>query len=292
VSATSPARAAAPAEVRELEGRASSGALELYWRARVPSSPRASLLFVHGLAEHSGRYVHVLSHFAERGFAAYAVDYRGHGRSPGRRVHVDDFAEFADDVAAMQGVVRGLHPDRPLVLAGHSQGGLVTLHHALRRPEGLAWIVLSSPFLGIQPRARPGALRRAAARVATPLFPRLLQRTRVNARRLSHDPEIGPAYLADPLVSRAVSLGWFAAVQEAFAFVQAQAGSLALPALVLASPDDSLADPEATRAFLAKAPAGWVEAVWYPGLYHELFNETEKEKVFAEVGRWLDWLLR
>jgi alpha-beta hydrolase superfamily lysophospholipase len=192
----------------------------------------------------------------------------------------------------MQGVVRGLHPDRPLVLVGHSQGGLVALYHALRRPEGLAGIVLSSPFLGIHPRARPGTLRRLLASVLTPLMPRLLQKTKVNTNRLSHDPEVGSAYRADPLVSRAVSLGWYAALQQAFAYVQAQAGALALPALVLASPDDPLADPDATRAFLAKAPAGWAEGVWFPGLYHELFNETEKPRVFAQVERWLDWLLR
>lgn len=293
MSASSPASAPSPAlDAREVEGRVSSGGLELYWRAHLPASPRTALLFVHGLAEHSGRYRHALAHFAERGFAAYALDYRGHGRSPGRRVHVDDFAEFTADVAAMQDVVRGFHPDRPLVLVGHSQGGLLALLHALRRPQGLAGVVVSSPFLGIQARSRPRAVRRLLASIVTPLLPRLQQKTTVNTSRLSHDPEVGRAYRADPLVSRSVSLGWYAALHDAFAYVQAQAGSLAVPALVLASPDDALADPEATRAFLAKAPPGWVEAVWYPGLYHELFNETEKERVFAQVERWLEWLLR
>jgi acylglycerol lipase len=274
----------APAE----EGRVESAGLVLPWSARLPGAPRAVLLFVHGLAEHRGRYAHVLQHFAERGFAGYALDYRGHGQSPGIRVHVDSFDEFADDVAAMQALAASRHPGLPLFLVGHSQGGLVALHHALRRPQGLAGLVLSSPFLGIHPRSRPGALRRLLARVVTPIAPRLLQSSSVNTDRLAHDPAVGPAYRADPLVSRTVSLGWYAAAHQAFDFVQANAGALALPALVVATPDDFLAWPEATRRFLAAVPAARVEAEWYPGLYHELFNEIEKARVFARVEQWLE----
>ncbi|HEX6737435.1 MAG TPA: alpha/beta hydrolase [Vicinamibacteria bacterium] len=271
------------------EGQVDSGGLALPWSARLPESPRAALLFVHGLAEHRGRYAHVLAHFAGRGYAAYAFDYRGHGQSPGIRVHVDSFGEFADDVAAMQALVAARHPGLPLALVGHSQGGLIVLHHALRRPQGLLGIVLSSPLLGVEPASRPGLVRRALARMVTPLMPRLLQRTGVNTDRLSHDPAVGPAYRADPLVSRTVSLGWYAALHEAFDFVRTNAGALALPALFLVSPDDSLSDPEATRRFLASAPSGRAEAEWYPGLYHELFNETEPERarVFARVEQWL-----
>jgi alpha-beta hydrolase superfamily lysophospholipase len=274
------------------EGRVpSSDGFSLYWRARVPESPRAALLFVHGLAEHAGRYAHVLAHFATRGFASYALDYRGHGQSPGRRVHVDDFTEFADDVGAMQAMVASRHPGRPLVLVGHSQGGLIVLHHALRRPQGLAGIVLSSPLLGIHPASRPGRMKRALARVVTRIAPRLLQKSAVDTDRLSRDPAVGTAYRRDPLVSRTVSLGWYAALHRAFAFVRANAGTLALPALVVASPDDALSDPEATRRVLATFPPGRVEAEWYPGLYHELFNEIEKERVFSRVERWLERLL-
>jgi len=277
------------ADARAEEGQVdSAGGLTLRWSARVPETPRAALLFVHGLAEHRGRYAHVLAHFAERGFAAYALDTRGHGQSPGLRVHVESFHEFADDVAAMQALVAGRHPRQGLFLVGHSQGGLVVLHHALRRPQGLAGLVLSSPFLGIHPSSRPGLARRALARLVTPLAPRLLQPSSVNTNRLSHDPAVGPAYRADPLVSRTVSLRWYAAVQEAFDFVGSNAGALAVPALFLASPDDALADPAATRRFLAVAPAARVEAEWYPGLYHELFNEIEKARVFARVEQWLE----
>jgi acylglycerol lipase len=276
------------AGARSEEGRVESGGMALPWSARLPEAPRAALVFVHGLAEHRGRYAHVLDHFAERGFAGYALDYRGHGQSPGIRVHVDSFGEFTDDVAALQALLASRHPGLPVVLVGHSQGGLVVLHHALRRPGGLAGLVLSSPLLGIHPASRPSPLRRALAWMVTPLAPRLLQPSGVSSSRLSHDPAVAAAYRADPLVSRTVSLGWYAAVHRAFDFVLANAGALAMPALVLASPDDTLVDPEATRRFLAAAPPARVEAEWYPGLYHELFNETEKPRVFARVERWLE----
>ena len=242
---------------------------------------------MHGLAEHGGRYDHVARHFAERGYVGYAIDYQGHGRSPGPRVHVDSFETWLDDVKAALVLVRRAHPGLPLVVVGHSQGGLVVLLQALRDPDDRVGTIVSSPLLGVAPPSRPGGLLRAATKVLMRLAPRLLVPNKVNPAWLSRDPEVGRAYVADPLVSRTVSAGWFRALQQAMAEARAAAPRWSSPLLVLASRGDHLVDADATARFVAAAPPAHVSSVFWDDLHHELFNETTQREVFAAMERWL-----
>ena len=228
-----------------------------------------------------------MEHFAARGYDCFAVDMRGHGKSPGRRVHVNLFDEYLTDVRAGHDLAREANPERQLFVIGHSQGGLITLRYALAHPQDLAGIVISSPFLGLHPDARPGAILNLAAKTLSTLTPRLLLSKPPDPSFLSHDPEVGKAYLADPLVSRKVSARWFTEVMAAHADTLVRAGDLRVPALVMQSGDDHLADPAATRAWAAAAPIELVEYIEWEGFYHEMFNELEKEKVFAKVESWL-----
>ncbi|MFV2074138.1 MAG: lysophospholipase [Thermoanaerobaculales bacterium] len=278
----------------------------LYWRrSSTDSEATAVLLFVHGLAEHSGRYRHVMEHFAGRGFDCWALDYRGHGRSPavggshprpaagnGRSVrisgvHVDRFDEFLTDLGAVHRLVRNACPGRPLFMIGHSQGGLITLRYALAHPEDLTAIIVSSPFLGLHPDTRPNALLRAGARLLSAVAPRFMLAKPPDASLLSRDPKVGEAYLADPLVSRSVSARWFTEVVAAHRDTLKRAGELQVPALVMQSGADRLADPAATRAWVRAAPADLVDYVEWEGFYHEMFNEPEKERVFGKVEAWV-----
>ncbi len=260
----------------------------LYWQAWTPPSPRAALLLVHGLAEHSGRYVHVARYFAGRAYASVAVDLRGHGRSPGPRVHVDSFEPWCDDVAEALRLTRALHPGLPVVPIGHSQGGLVTLLQGLRDPDERPGTVVSSPLLGVAPPSRPNAALKLATKILMRVAPRLLVPNRVNPDWLSRDPEVGRAYQADPLVSHQVSAGWFRALQGAIARAHGGAEAWTTPLLVLASRGDRIVDAEATRRWVARAPAGLVESRFFDDLHHEIFNERGKEAVLDVVAGWLD----
>jgi acylglycerol lipase len=274
-------------DAREDEGFEETRGGRLFWRSWTPKAPRAALLFVHGLAEHAGRYAHVALHFAARGFASHAIDYRGHGRSPGPRVHVDSFGPWQDDVAAGLALVRRTHPGLPLFVVGHSQGGLVVLLQALRDPDDRAGTIVSSPLLGVAPPSRPNGLLRAATQVLMRIAPRLLVPNEVNPAWLSRDPEVGRAYVADPLVSRKVSAGWFRALQQAIAEARSAAPRWTSPLLVLASHGDHLVDADATARWVAAAPAEHVSSVFWDDLHHELFNETTQQDVFAAMERWL-----
>ena len=265
----------------------------LYWRRHTPDdTPRAELLFVHGLAEHSGRYGHVMRYFAEAGFDCWALDYRGHGKSPGVRVHVDRFDEFLLDIAAACRLVRTEQASLPLYLVGHSQGGLLVLRHVLARPGGIAGIIVSSPFLGMHPTAAPSAPLHMVANVISTFSPKLMFSKIAEPKFLSRDPQVAKAYVDDPLVSDSVSARWFTEVLRAQADTLARAPDLAVPALVMQSGDDRLADPAATRAWVAAAPSELVDYVEWDGLYHEMFNEPEKEQVFEKMEGWLDGQIR
>ena len=260
----------------------------LFWRRHTPDgSPRAALLIVHGLAEHSGRYLHVLDSFANAGFDCWAHDYRCHGQSPGLRVHVQHFDEFLTDLDAVRGLVSKARPDLPLFLIGHSQGGLIVLREALAHPQGLEGIVVSSPFLGMHPDAAPPAPLHMVANIVSTFAPKLMFSKVAEPSALSRDPKVPEAYIADPLVSTTVSARWFTSVLRAHADTQARAPTLSVPALVMQSGEDRLTDPAATRSWVADAPSDLVDYVEWEGLYHEMFNEPEKEMVFERVEEWL-----
>ena len=265
----------------------------LFWRRHsAEGDARAVLLFVHGLAEHSGRYLHVLDHFANAGFDCWAYDYRGHGQSPGLRVHVGQFDEFLIDLTAARRLVREAQPDLPFFLVGHSQGGLIVLREALTHPQGLEGIVVSSPFLGMHPDAAPPAPLHMVANIVSTFAPKLMFSKVAEPSALSRDPKVPEAYIADPLVSSTVSARWFTSVLAAHADTHARASTLSLPALIMQSGDDRVTNPAATRSWVADAPSDLIDYVEWEGLYHEMFNEPEKEEVFNRVEAWLDERLK
>jgi acylglycerol lipase len=260
----------------------------LFWRRHLSEGDiRAALLIVHGLAEHSGRYVHVLDHFANAGFDCWAYDSRCHGQSPGLRVHVRQFDEFLTDLEAARRLVGEAQPDLPFFLVGHSQGGLIVLREALAHPQGLEGIVVSSPFLGMHPDAAPPAALHMVANIVSTFAPKLMFSKVAEPSALSRDPKVPEAYIADPLVSTTVSARWFTSVLAAHADTHARASTLSIPALVMQSGDDRLTDPAATRSWVSAAPADLVDYVEWEGLYHEMFNEPEKMRVFERMESWL-----
>lgn len=271
------------------------------WAVRAPGGPplfgqswrpvgaaRAVVLVVHGLAEHSGRYALTARALADAGFDVHALDYRGHGRSAGRRVHVDSVRDYVADVRAALLEVRRLSPGLPVFVLGHSQGGLIALELALHEPAAVDGIVVTSPFLATHRDARPGGLVRAAAAVLRRVAPRLTLPTRIDVRVLSRDQAVGEAYAQDPLVSHAASAGWLQAVGRAQRRVRENAAHLRVPALVMAAGDDRLVDAEATRAFAEAAPPALVQFVWWDGFFHELLNDVGRERVLARIVSWLE----
>ncbi|HJO26917.1 MAG: lysophospholipase [Planctomycetes bacterium] len=247
--------------------------------------PRARLVLVHGFGEHSGRYGHVAAALNAAGVAVSACDLRGHGESGGTRVFIERFDDYLDDVDAVLAETRAKSSGEPLFLLGHSMGGQIAALHALRRKPDIAGLILSSPSMGFA--VHVPAWKAAAGRFFSRFVPKLTLPSGLDRGLLSHDPEVQRDLDADPLAELGATARWYTeclAAQEA-TFVSAP--DLSVPLLSLVSGTDEITDAAATRRFHEAAGSRdktWIE---YPGLYHEIFNEFEREKVLADLTDWL-----
>ncbi|MEJ2534413.1 MAG: lysophospholipase [Gammaproteobacteria bacterium] len=265
--------------------------LALFHRAWTAERPRGAIALVHGLAEHSGRYEATGRFLADAGWSVFAVDLRGHGRSPDGarpgRVHVDRFVDYRKDVAALEGLVREHAGALPRFLMGHSMGGLITIDYLLARPAAFAGGIVSSPALAPHPDALPPRPIVWLARLLSLLAPRKLFPSDLDPAYLSHDEAVVRAYVEDPLVSRRVSARWYVEMMKAMRTVHEAAPSLSVPLLLMQSGADRMVAPEAASAWAAAAPDGLVELEVWDGLFHEMLNEPEKDRVRRRMTDWL-----
>jgi acylglycerol lipase len=244
--------------------------------------PWASILLVHGLAEHSGRYEHVGQQLASAGLEVMAYDQRGFGASGGRRAFVDRWDLVHDDLEDRLAALRAASGGRPVVLFGHSLGGLIVLGYVLaeppRPPPDL--LVLSAPALE---STIPG-WKRGLAGVLGRVAPTLSLSNAFDGAILSRDPTVGERYLADPLNQHETTTRFGALAIAEQGRVRAVLGRLSIPTLVYHGEDDHLV-PTAASAPLGAVPG--VVRRTYPGLRHESHNEPEGPAVIADVVDWL-----
>jgi lysophospholipase len=267
--------------------RSKDGTRIFYRRAAPPGgAARAHVVVVHGFAEHSGRYAHVLSGLSERGLDAWALDLRGHGRSDGGRGCIATFDDYLDDVEALVGMAA---PDRgtvPFFLLGHSMGGLVATRFAQERPMGVKGLLLSSPFYRVK-MAVP-LVKRGAACVLSSLLPNLAMPTNLDANHISRDQAVVQAYVNDPLVLTKATTRWFTETVGAQARAFAGAPSLRVPVLLIHGAADGLVDPEASRELFERLGAVDKTLRLWPELRHEILNEPEKLEVLRTFGDWIE----
>jgi alpha-beta hydrolase superfamily lysophospholipase len=259
----------------------------LYTESFVPAgAPRGVVLINHGYAEHCGRYHEVAHVIVNAGWAAFSYDVRGHGQSPGERGYIERFAIYLDDLAAMQDAARALAAaDAPLVLLGHSHGGLIALRAlADDRPPRVTAAILSSPFLALR-LAVPG-FQLLLARIASRLAPKLAQPNALRVEDLTQDKAKQAERIADKLCFDVATARWFTEARVAQDHVFAHADRIRIPTTWLVGGDDPIADPTRSRSVAAKIPgAKYHDLV---GMRHEVFNEIERARVFSELTQALD----
>ncbi len=259
--------------------------LSLATRRWTPSvAPEAHVLLVHGYAEHCGRYDHVATALTEQGAAVHAYDQRGHGRSDGRRAYVDRFEQYLADLDAFR-----LHvappEDKPVFLFGHSMGGLVTVLYVLNRRPHVDGLLLSAPAIEVNPDLAPVLRRMAQAlgRVA-PTLPTV----RSPQGSISRDPAVLEDARNDPLNYHGRTLARTGAeLLRAGNDAQCRLHELTIPFLVFHGTADPLVSPAGSRHLHERAAAPDKTLNLYDGLYHETFNEPERERVLGDVSTWL-----
>jgi alpha-beta hydrolase superfamily lysophospholipase len=259
----------------------------LHCKAWLPGGPpKAIVLLAHGYAEHLGRYEHVAARLTSAGYGVYAVDHWGHGSSDGEPGFVPAFSVYLDGIAALLERVKTAHPDVPRILLGHSMGGLIAAACLLRWQHEFAAAVLSGP--AIKAAQELPTLTIAIAKLLSRIAPRLGVLP-FNGTLVSRDPQVVAAYLADPLVYKGkVGARFGAEMLAAMSEVQAQAARINLPLLILHGAEDGLAAPAGSEFLQQHVGSADKTLKIYPGLYHEIFNEPEQQKVLGDMVAWID----
>ena len=255
-----------------------------YWRPQTPA--RAVILIVHGAGEHGARYIRFAEHFTGQGYAVVALDHPGHGRSQGTPGHIDDFNQYLQTLRQFHQQVVADFPDLPVILLGHSMGGLISSNYLLDHQSEFVGCVLSGP--AIKTDLEPGFLQMLLIRLLARITPKA-GALQLDANGVSRDPAEVELYVNDPLVHH----GKMSAckLRELFAgmnTIQARAGEITLPMLILHGGDDAMASPEGSRFLDSHISSADKTLKIYPGLYHEIFNEPEREQVFADVQDWCE----
>jgi alpha-beta hydrolase superfamily lysophospholipase len=249
------------------------------------SSSRAVVVLAHGKDEHSGRYRHIIEALTEDGYAVFAHDHRGHGRSDGQRGVIERFDDYVDDFDLLVGYARRQHPESPLFLLGHSMGGLIATRYALAHQQLLAGMILSGPAFLIGEDV-PGWKKRALL---------LLGRVAPNHRlppsepgTLSRDPEVERTFAADPLChNEPTRVGFARELYIAAEATRPRGAEVTIPLLIMHGGADTLTSPHGSEQFFRAASSTDKTLRVWPDNRHEIINDLDKETVIAYM---LDWL--
>ena len=261
-----------------------TGGYEIFLRVwETEGMPRALVLLAHGYGEHAGRYEHVAERLTAAGYLVVAPDHHGHGRSGGPRGQIN-LAVAVDDLDTVVWNQSEIHPGLPIFLLGHSMGGAIALRYAILHQSRLAGLILSGPL--VLADAHP------VARVAGSLLARVLPWApvlKLDPARVSRDPEVVAAYKHDPLVRHSPITAAAGAefIRHADTIMDA-AQTIALPTLLMWGEADELCPPAGAEALAKAITSPDLTAQAYPGLYHEIFNEPEREEILDTVVDWLN----
>lgn len=246
---------------------------------------RGVVILVHGLGEHAGRYDHVARRLNQWGFAVRGYDHYGHGESDGVRGALPNGMRLVDDLADLVDSTRmRMEQGTPLILLGHSMGGLVAACMVAQQSRPVEGLVLSSPALD----AGLSAFQKLLLAVLPRILPNLAVGNGLNPDFISHDPEVVAAYKADAHVHDRISGRLARFIADGGPWVVSQAARWNVPTLLMYAGADQLVNPAGSRAFAAAAPKEVVTVRCFDDLFHEIFNELDAEPVFETLRQWLD----
>jgi acylglycerol lipase len=263
-----------------------SGKTALY-DFNVQGAPKAAILLVHGLGEHTGRYSGWAGRFVEKGITVRAFDLPGHGNSDGRRGVIPSLEKVYDTIDALIADITSELPGVPLFIYGNSLGGGLVLNYLIRRKPELTGAIVTSPWVILT--ETPPKAKVILAKVAGKIMPGLVQPSGLKTESLSHDPEVVSQYRSDPLVHGMISAGLYNAMTVAAGETLARASEINLPLLLAHGRDDMICSPAGSLQVAEAAPKSTLK-LWEGG-YHELHNDNISDEHFDLIIAWIDTLL-
>lgn len=262
------------------------GGVRIVYDVWTPDTkPRGVVVLAHGYGEHARRYDHVAQRFGEAGLATYALDHRGHGRAGGKRVRVRYMKEFVSDYRTLVLTARKENPGLPLIVLGHSMGGGIVFAYGVEHAGEYDLMVLSGP--AIAAHTGVSKLKAVIGKTVGSVLPDL-PIEQISADAVSRDPKVVADYIADPLVYRGkIPAGIGKALLVVGETMHKRAPGITVPLLVVHGEDDQLVSAEGSRRLVECIGSTDVELKVYPELYHEVFNEPERDQVLDDVTAWI-----
>jgi alpha-beta hydrolase superfamily lysophospholipase len=261
-------------------------ALPLYAQRWEPDGEvKGVICLVHGIGEHSGRYLHWAERLTAAGYVLSAIDLRGHGKSGGARGDSPSYDHFADDISIMVEEAAKRFPGKPLFLYGHSLGGLLVAFYLIQRRPKLSGAIITSPSM--RTALEDQKVKVVLARILGTILPTGSMATGLEQDALSQDPAVIAAYRDDPLVHDKISFRMGKQSLMALDYVKAGAKNIDLPLLLMHGSADRITFMSGSEE-LADLVSGECTLKICDGLYHELHNEKEKDEVFGYLKTWLD----
>ncbi|MDP3285513.1 MAG: lysophospholipase [Desulfobacterales bacterium] len=263
--------------------------LNIFYRRYKADSEKAVMVIAHGLGEHSGRYVNVVERLVPKGITIYAPDFRGHGKSDGKRGHVLSFGEYLEDLhSIVETALKEKKPGMKCFLLGHSMGGLIAINYAISRQATIDGLIISSPSLGVA--VKVPAIKAALGKAMSSLWPGLSLNNELDASKISHDDKVVAAYKNDPLVHNRVSARWFTEFLCSMENANKEAKEIKVPVLMQIAGDDHLVNADAAKSFFGRLAIKDKTLHAYDGLYHEVYNERENDKkiVIDDLEAWIN----
>ena len=263
------------------------GGIEIYFQKWIAEKSNAVLIIVHGLGEHSGRYGNLLKSFENKGISFFAIDHRGHGKSDGKRGHIDSFMDYVYDLKLFIEFIKDENRGLPIILYGHSMGGVIASKYAMTYADDLTMLVLSSS--GFEPAFKVPAWKNSIASFFSSRIASLTFSNGLAVKGLSHDPKAIEEYEKDPLVHGKITARWAVEFLRACKECLNNAGNIKKPLLVFHGQGDPITSCKASEEFYAKASSEVKKLYTYEGLFHETINELEadREKVLNDVTEWI-----
>lgn len=262
--------------------------LNIFTANQLPTGdPKAIVLVVHGYGEHCGRYTHVIEALAHAGFAAYALDHCGHGQSEGLRAYFDSFDQPITHLKEYMDRVKAKHAGKKLFVLGHSMGSLISLAFTLRYQKEIAGLVISGTPVNADANVSPLLVR--VGYVLNRIAPRAPLMKMVGLETLSTDPQVAIDFAADPLTYKNnMRVGMGVQMNDTAKNVREHLPELKLPMFILHGEQDKLVNPSGSHLTYERAGSKDKTLKIYPGMYHEIMNERDREVVIGDIVGWLN----
>ena len=255
-----------------------------YLREWVSEDNKANVIIIHGVGEHSGRYIKTADKLFEQGFNVYTGDLIGHGLSDGIRIYIESIEDYLDNVDLFISRVKN---DKPLFLLGHSMGGFIVLYYMLfNKDRNIKGVIASSPY--IKDKIKIPAIKYYLGKAAAATFPKLHIESGLKGDMVCRDQEIARNYDNDKLNCSKVTARWFVEVEKARQELLQQQTSFDSPCLILQAGGDIVVDAEGVQHFCQGISSSDKEFVLYDHFYHEILNDPERYNPMGKITKWIN----